>query len=598
MTLLSILRQMVSENEQRLQELNNINNSALILHREEIEELQRDITKIIDIDMKVIEKILDEAEVSALEKDAICRYMDTIKKLLTLNKEKHTTFRITVDQMKYVDAFFEKVQLLAKKNEELQTKNLKDMGRLTRISNEYKRLLEMLEDKNNTTYITDIELVMQLLEDNDADDETKKKVLLSIIKYNQQIHNRNKANHIFNNQRKTLPKEEVKKLFASYGYDFEELKVEEQEQILNFGVLTNMKDILECLKMLQFPKFPLKTNSKKLIAILINGNPDVLRYVVEFSHQKGIKPHQLWNIMPAIVPQTTRKERKEKKSNALIIAGRSDDFVENVNFLQSIGYDIHYVLDRCKEILIMSHQKLVDNYQMFIEYGFTHQPNQGTDISDLALSCFLSSNFAQLLDQFIEICPQGYDYVRENRSILNKIASPEDIIFYNIYASNMTEDETGKELIPEGPFVFRNVKNLQLRSEITRFSNGGYYLIPYRGIEDENKKEKTMTIKPMFEKQKEMEEALEKAKEESLPNIIEEKDLEILEEYTDPNCPLRYNIDGVLISKPKVRRVLNILKNYLTRLDEECLLFAMTYNSIINQTSFELLKNKINGRRK
>ena len=66
----------------------------------------------------------------------------------------------------------------------------------------------------------------------------------------------------------------------------------------------------------------------------------------------------------------------------------------------------------------------------------------------------------------------------------------------------------------------------------------------------------------------------------------DDEQLEKLEEYTDKNNPYRYNFNGTLISKLKVKRIYNILKNYGLENYEDSLLYAVLYNTIINKINF------------
>ena len=219
-----------------------------------------------------------------------------------------------------------------------------------------------------------------------------------------------------------------------------------------------------------------------------------------------------------------------------------------------------------------------------------------------ALTCFLTGNFEEIVDQFIEISEDGLDYVRQNMSRICNIPSPHSLIFYNIYASYMEQDELGNDLVREGPFVnVKNGKKLLLRGEITRYNNSGYKNTPYRGVTEENKKEKTMTIDITMNNKSKFDSAIEDSKYNSI-NIIDlvsnDSKLEKLEKYTDKVNPYRYNFNGTYISKLKVRRIYNILKNYNLDDESNSLLYAITYNSILSQDAFDKIKSIVRSRRK
>ena len=79
---------------------------------------------------------------------------------------------------------------------------------------------------------------------------------------------------------------------------------------------------------------------------------------------------------------------------------------------------------------------------------------------------------------------------------------------------------------------------------------------------------------------------------------VDYDNLERLEEYTDQTNPLRYNFEGTLISKLKVKRIYNILKNYNIHELEDSLLYAVLYNTIINQADYEKVKKIVKSRSK
>jgi hypothetical protein len=63
--------------------------------------------------------------------------------------------------------------------------------------------------------------------------------------------------------------------------------------------------------------------------------------------------------------------------------------------------------------------------------------------------------------------------------------------------------------------------------------------------------------------------------------------------YSDPKNPLIYNINGVIISRPKFLRIYNAIIKREYDETEDLLLFALTKNSIITQQQFDVVKNEI-----
>ena len=68
---------------------------------------------------------------------------------------------------------------------------------------------------------------------------------------------------------------------------------------------------------------------------------------------------------------------------------------------------------------------------------------------------------------------------------------------------------------------------------------------------------------------------------------------EIDARYSDPKNPLIYNINGVIISRPKFLRIYNAIIKREYDETEDLLLFALTKNSIMTQQQFDVVKNEI-----
>ena len=86
-TLITFLKEVIREYENKIELLKKNNDSILILNRGLLDEFRDDINVITDIDLCLIEAVLEEASVSKSVKEDILKYFDVVKKLLTLNKK-------------------------------------------------------------------------------------------------------------------------------------------------------------------------------------------------------------------------------------------------------------------------------------------------------------------------------------------------------------------------------------------------------------------------------------------------------------------------------------------------------------------------------
>lgn len=562
--------------------------------------LEEDISNITGISLEEIQEVLDESLLSSDEKETEFKYLKLIRNLLELNQTKGTTFQLSDQQKHYLVYFQRQINELKDLAEVAVQEQMVEVESITTKIRGLRTLLGKVEDSKNIEYISEEELLKDLMSSLDAVGQMD--LLCFILKYNHELYQKRMTQQEME-ERPRLNMEEVRDLFQTYSYDFDHLKDEYKEYLLSYGNMDQMIEIFECLNQCQFPHFDLRRDGKKLVAILINSNTQVIKEIVSYSREKGINPRDLLMIIPAMVKQTKRHSGEggtcfERTS---LVTGRSDDYKKNILFLEQIGFDISFIFHKCKEILVMSNAKLVSNYRKFILYGFTISRDECGRLCHPALSCLMSNNFDAIVDQFIEISRDGHQYIKDNMSRVSTTSSPRDLLFYNIYASYLTQDEMGEELVPEGPFVGNSRTRLRLRGEILRYSGSGFENVPYRGITEDNKLSKTMTVEVECANKDEFDSAIEKhiGDEDELYNLVfDDERILALESYVDINDPLRYDFGGILISKQKVKRIFNILKNeHLDEL-EDSLLYALTYNSILSQDAMDKIRRIVNDRRK
>ena len=118
----------------------------------------------------------------------------------------------------------------------------------------------------------------------------------------------------------------------------------------------------------------------------------------------------------------------------------------------------------------------------------------------------------------------------------------------------------------------------------------------YRGLND-NKQAQTMTIDPVVRNQDIFDNAV-RGKEADI-NFRNFRDPRLgeLEKYIDPANPLVYDFNGTRISALKVQRVLYLLNQANVDNLDDSLLYAITYNTIIDQNNFDKIKKIVKGRR-
>ena len=603
-SLILLLKKTIQDYELQIEHLIEQNNSTFEKYKKDLDLLNESISNLTQIPLEELAEIISESNLGEEERELEFNYIKSIRRLLELNQTRQTTFQITESQTNFVLELKKQLKELEVRNQEVVRKNLNQASTLTDKIKEMKKLLGVLEDFKNKDYIDSVTTIIDLLSSPDVSEEASREILYGILRYNQARYEEKMAMK----DEEVLPRlnvEELKEIFNSYNYHFEDLKESLQESLLTYGNISRIKEVFNCLEELKFPRFDVKRNGSKLVALLINGEQDTIRKIVEYSKTKGIYPKDLLMIIPAMIKQTEGRKKSDKTSDVLeqspVIAGRHIDYQKNIEFLENLGFSVRYILTKCKELLVIPNEKLIMNYRKFVLYGFTLTNDTYGELTHPALSCLLSNNFDEIVDQFIEISREGHQYIKDNMSRATTITDPKDIIFYNIYASYMNQDNMGEYLIPEGPFTNTNHKTLRLRGEITRYAGSGYENTPYRGITEQNKEEKTMTVDIPYQNKDEFSYAVldARGKEEELSNlVVDDQAILGLEGYTDISDPLRYDFDGVLISKLKVARIYNILKNYHLESLQDSLLYAITYNSILSEEDLNKIKKIIRDRRK
>lgn len=188
-TLITFLKEVIREYENKIELLKKNNDSILILNRGLLDEFRDDINVITDIDLCLIETVLEEASVSKSVKEDILKYFDVVKKLLTLNKKNKTSYEISEEQLKYIRLFFDIVDELEKQNTKTHLNNLQKIAQINSNYTKFRDLLKQLENKNNKEFISDIDTIEILLNENKLSEKTKRGILINIMKYNQKLNN-------------------------------------------------------------------------------------------------------------------------------------------------------------------------------------------------------------------------------------------------------------------------------------------------------------------------------------------------------------------------------------------------------------------------
>lgn len=543
-----------------------------------------------------LEKIVDGFSITLEEKKTMKNQLRTIVTILKLNSINGTNMVLDEGQMEVLNIFLRKLHEYISERRDFMLKNNIDIEKLTEINDKYKALATTLSNPKNTNFISDMDSLITLFDEVSLPEEERQKIIVSLIKYNR---------NIFNSKNKTgkrkvnsnlLDTNKVKEIFKKYGYDFSKLSGDIQDKILEFGKLGKIKEVLCTLSKLGLEKLDEEENGYQLMSLVLASDKETIGNTVKFALKKRIL-NNLLVVMPSAFISSENNSfnnignKKFKIMDSAFInnykpyiVGCDLEFRNNALLLEKYGLSVKYVLDKCPLLLMISSEKLSNNLELFLEYGFSFNGKKKRLVNS-ALMALTADNFSEIVDQFIEIHPFGVKYLRDNLSSIKTVKRADDILFYNIYYSRLFENDD----VAFRRVISNNTEYLCICGNINDRFRKSYY-----GINDSNKREITNTIIPIFNAKNRYLEVLEKDYDRVIDvSIFDNEYIQKINVFSDEVEPLIYNFGGIRISKIKVLRIFNILiKNgILASLDS--LLFAITYNTIISAENYERLSKMI-----
>ncbi len=543
-----------------------------------------------------LEKIVDGFSITLEEKKTMKNQLRTIVTILKLNSINGTNMVLDEGQMEVLNIFLRKLHEYISERREFMLKNNIDIEKLTEINDKYKALATTLSNPKNTNFISDMDSLITLFDEVSLPEEERQKIIVSLIKYNRNIFNSKSKTGKKKVNSNLLNTNKVKEIFKKYGYDFSKLSGDIQDKILEFGKLGKIKEVLCTLSKLGLEKLDEGENGYQLMSLVLASDKETIGNTVKFALKKRIL-NNLLVVMPSAFISSENNNfnnignKKFKIMDSAFInnykpyiVGCDLEFRNNALLLEKYGLSVKYVLDKCPLLLMISSEKLSNNLELFLEYGFSFNGKKKRLVNS-ALMALTADNFSEIVDQFIEIHPFGVKYLRDNLSSIKTVKRADDILFYNIYYSRLFENDD----VAFRRVISNNTEYLCICGNINDRFRKSYY-----GINDSNKREITNTIIPIFNAKNRYLEVLEKDYDRVIDvSIFDNEYIQKINVFSDEVEPLIYNFGGIRISKIKVLRIFNILiKNgILASLDS--LLFAITYNTIISAENYERLSKMI-----
>lgn len=558
--------------------------------------LKNDINSLLAVDLAKIKKLVNDFLLEEHEKKEIISELKVIVKLLNLNVVNGTSLELSSKQKALIDKFLECLEsyIISRKNYSLNcTINIEEVEKNVKM---YKKMYNALKNPKGMTFISDVFILEKLFKEFDVSYDEQEDIYEFILKYNKRIFEcKSGTGNI--KELGLLGKidlDKLKDVFNKFGYEFDKLPIEIQEYIINRATIINIKDVFKALERNGY-KLDIEKDYYLLMSLLTESDKLTIDHVSGLAFSKGLTPEQVLKIGGILIKQTKSKVKSSKAYNRFFVEdvgevtykiyGSSLDFEKNVHELSKWGISVKYVYDRCKYVLACSNDVISHNLAVFQEYGFSLK-RKVNKICSATWSALMQYNTVDIIDRFIEVHPLGFEYLKNNLSVLRQIDSLDDLVFYKLYYSykNCGYEEAFLNIINN------NVSLLCFQGKVSGLTS--LYTSSYANINASNKYEITNTFVPTYSRDYY---ALIKNKidREIAASIFDSPYVQHINVYSDSREPLVYNFNGVRISKLKVLRVFDALLEVGVDANDESFLFAVLYNTIISKDDYEKIRKII-----
>ena len=310
----------------------------------------------------------------------------------------------------------------------------------------------------------------------------------------------------------------------------------------------------------------LKDKTDVLSNILSKGNSNSLNEIASIIKENLIlKPEEFDDVFLAIA-ETMPILLTDKKY--------LDNFKENINFYKERKLNIINLYDNYRQLLIMNHDVLINNYNQVVSYGLEVNSDNIKYLLD-------NMEVAKRIDSYIEALGfekgflgkeeafDGLKYIKENPHKINNISR--DTLIKLRYSSETSGKIYGnKPGVLAGEITNPKVDVIKVTPEyLNNIYNLDYGFIDRSEIESLKKEINNLKVFDL-----------------TVDNVISKLDGSYMRDA------LRYVFDNVIISRIKTIRIYNFLKNKLD--PKSALLIALTYNSVLKTDEYSKIENVVN----
>ena len=387
----------------------------------------------------------------------ILKVKENVKNILVLNRD-YIDFLISKDIISSLDGkLIESYKIAIKVGKELSDESLNRINRIfEKINERLKEINNSLENTNAKLLFEkikkglknldseELDLLFELIRNSEYSLEEKRDLLiytsLNIIKF---IDEYSADYEEIEDTEKGITEEQCVELFGKYGYPFDKLKKEQQEEIMKKG---NYEQIDNIFKLLKRENIDLCNNcgqdilygrkQKCMIQILVKSNANCIQRIIDFAKTHDFIVDDMLDFYtfvktpPLFILRKRDYKNRNKtggvppRDNKEEIYGSHQDFFDNVKFFEEM-YERVYPNSSNKEkflktffdkddslnLLTYSIDKNRTTARILTTYGLDEKV-----YFDVARSVFKGANHADILDFMIE--QDMLDYVKDNPSIL------------------------------------------------------------------------------------------------------------------------------------------------------------------------------------
>jgi len=363
-----------------------------------------------------------------------------------------------------------------------------------------------------------------------------------------------------------IDEEQLKTLFEEYSLKYNDVEELDKQLLLN-GLLDNYRSVLNKLKDLKVLDI-VSNDINVLVQIMLYSNEKIIDEIVDLigknlavdENDKRVTTNIVFKTMPSVLINNEN--------------GNYNNFLKNIEVFKEWGIDLINLFDFSKEVYVADHDYLVNNYKTVCNYDLTVNARN-------AKYLLMIPNISTQLDYFVESVYKdnqkggkgetfdGIDLIKLYPSKLNAVAD-ETIKRLRYSSENARKIFGSKEKSLAGEITNLKVDVINMPDDYLRtFFNNEFDIIS----RDEVSKYDKMVVNNDYV-------AL------TLDDMLNK-----LETYRQG---IRYVIEGINVSRPKVVRNYNILINNGVE-NKKALLFAICHNLVVTKAEYEKIKTFVNG---